>query len=143
MLTPSDLEQLFTVAAEHAPFEMCGLMFDGYPLQLCTNMASDALHGFEISHEEYLRHVAGYGAAPWATVHSHPHGPAKISGRDMLLLDAQAAVGNTMKMIIVGCKPMEIRIYAKVDDPLRPYRCEWQWAPLPMEATPICFAQNS
>jgi proteasome lid subunit RPN8/RPN11 len=127
MLTPTDLERLFRVTAEHAPWEMCGLMFEGHPFVQCDNIAADQAHGFEISYEEYLRHVAQFGFSPWATVHSHPNGEAKISGRDMLLLDAQAAVGNTMKMIIVGCKPMEIRIYTKVDDPLTPYRCEWQW----------------
>ena len=124
MLTPNDLDRLFTVAAEHAPWEMCGLMFEGHPFAQCDNVSADQSHGFEIAYEEYLRQVAEYGAVPWATVHSHPHGEAKISGRDMLLLDAQAAVGNTMKMIIVGCKPMEIRIYAKVEDSLTPYRCE-------------------
>jgi proteasome lid subunit RPN8/RPN11 len=127
MLTSTDLERLFTVAARFAPLEMCGLMFEGHPFVQCDNVAADQAHGFEIAYEEYLRNVALHGSAPWATVHSHPHGPAKISGRDMLLLDAQAAVGNTMKMIIVGLNPMEIRIYTKADDPLTPYRCEWQW----------------
>jgi proteasome lid subunit RPN8/RPN11 len=143
MLTPTDLERLLTVAAERAPWEMCGLMFEGHPFVECDNVAADQLHGFEIAYEEYLRQVAVHGAAPWATVHSHPHGESKISGRDMLLLDAQVAVGNTMKMIIVGLDPVEIRVYAKVDDPLTPYRCEWQWAPLPMEEKMIFFAQNS
>lgn len=132
MIALETVEELMMYAQGCQPREMCGLMFDRDRFLRCPNVAADQEHGFEIAHQDYCTAVFIHGR-PWATVHSHPHGPAKISGRDMLLLDAQAAVGNTMKMIIVGCNPMEIKVYTKVDDPFTPYRCEWQW----IESEPI------
>lgn len=146
MMTPETVEELFAYAASWQPKEMCGLLFyRGLPFpernffRGCYNVHADAEHGFEISHTEYMDAVRLEGQ-PWATVHSHPLGPAKISGRDMQLLDALALVENPMKMVIVGLKPLQIRIYAKVEGQ---YKVEWAWDMQPFQVQGVLCATNS
>lgn len=140
MISPDTLEDLFWYAAIMQPMEMCGLMFSEDRFASCPNEHVDQKHGFEISHESYFRCVEQYREQPWATVHSHPNGPANLSGRDCQLLDALELVENPMKMVIVGLKPMQIRVYSKVEGQ---YQVEWKWDRMPMEETGVLYATNT
>ena len=139
MIAPDTIKELVHYAAVCQPMEMCGLLFSGDRFQWCRNIHTDLEHGFEIAHEEYLYHMDQYGEAPWATVHSHPNGPANLSGRDCQLLDALELVQNPMKMVIVGLKPLQIRIYSKAEGR---YKVEWKWDVKPMEAKAVLFCSN-
>lgn len=140
MIPDSEIKRLLDLANCSRPLEMCGLMFSDNSFEDCWNVHPDPRHGFEIAYEEYLSKVSAYGESPWATVHSHPHGPATISGRDMKLLDALELADNPMKMVIVGLKPMQIRIYAKVEGQ---YKVEWAWDVKPFQSTGVLYATNS
>ena len=114
--------------------------FAGDRFEWCQNTHADPYHGFEIAHADYLHHTALYGEAPWATVHSHPNGPANLSGRDCQLLDALELVENPMKMVIVGLNPVQIRVYSKAEGQ---YHVDWKWDIRPMEAKEVWYATNS
>lgn len=130
MIEPSEVKRLFDLADCSRPLELCGLMFSDHSLEVCFNVHADPAHGFEIAYSEYLSLVSAWGELPWANVHSHPNGPANLSGRDCQLLDALELVGNPMKMIIVGLKPMQIRIYSKTEGQ---YQVDWKWDLQPIE----------
>jgi proteasome lid subunit RPN8/RPN11 len=139
MIAPDTIQSLIVAATQYQPMEICGLMFDQDRFLRCPNVAADQEHGFEIAHQDYYNAMLIHGS-PWATVHSHPNGPANLSGRDCQLLDALELVENSMKMVIVGLKPLQIRIYSKAEGT---YQIDWKWDVRPMEAKEVWYATNS
>lgn len=124
MLTSATITTLFEAAEAAVPMEMCGLLFSNERFQLCRNVSAKPWSEFEIDHAEYLQHMAVYGEAPWAIVHSHPRGSAHLSPKDCLLLDAMQLTEVEMAMVIVGLQPRELKIYTKEADQ---YRMLWKY----------------
>lgn len=132
MLSNAAIATLLEAAEVAVPLELCGLLFNHEQFQACKNVSFNPWHEFEIAHAEYLKHMADYGEAPWAIVHSHPRGSAAMSVKDWRLLDAMQATNVTMLMVIVGLQPREIRIFTKEADH---YTLMWMHASPPMEVS--------
>lgn len=119
MLSNATIATLFTAAEACPQLEMCGLLFSDQRFQPCKNVSFNPWHEFEIAHEEFLQHMADYGEAPWAIVHSHPRTSAHLSPKDCRLLDAMQITKTDMAMVIVSVQAMELKIYTKEADQYR------------------------
>jgi len=114
VLSHTTITTLFHAADVAVPLEMCGLLFSEQRFQPCKNVSFNPWHEFEIAHEEFLHHMADYGEAPWAIVHSHPRTSAHLSPKDCRLLDAMQITKTDMAMVIVSVQAMELKVYDRL-----------------------------